>query len=50
MKTAMLALKPTQFALGLREVSRKVAKLKQLSPDARSEYLRSHPSRQAQPL
>ena len=43
MKQSILHLKPTQFALGLREVARKVEKLKGMSRDKRHEYLHSRP-------
>jgi hypothetical protein len=43
MKRPILDLKPTQFALGLREVARKVAKIKALSHDQRHEYLHARP-------
>lgn len=43
MKISVLDLKPTQFALGLREVSRKAAELKAMSHDERHDYLRSRP-------
>ena len=43
MKQPILSLKPTQFALGLREVARKVAELKDMSHDKRHEYLHARP-------
>ena len=43
MKRLILDLKPTQFALGLREVARKVAKLKAMGHDERHEYLHARP-------
>ncbi len=43
MKKAVLDLKPTQFALGLREVSRKIYKLKEMGHNARHDYLNSRP-------
>ena len=43
MKQPILDLKPTQFALGLREVARKVQKLKAMSHDERHEYVHSRP-------
>ncbi len=43
MKKPVLELRPTQFALGLREVQRKVAKIKAMSRDERHEYLHSRP-------
>ena len=39
----LLKLKPTQFALGLREVARKVAKLKAMSHDERHKYIHDRP-------
>jgi hypothetical protein len=42
MKVPILQLKPTQFALGQREVARKVAELKALGRDERHEYLHAH--------
>jgi len=43
MKVPLLTLKPTQYALGLREVARKVAELKAMGHDERHEFLRSRP-------
>ncbi|MFI5345631.1 MAG: ParB-like protein [Elusimicrobiota bacterium] len=43
MKIRILDLKPTQFALGLREVARKVSKLKSMGHDERHEYLHARP-------
>jgi len=43
MKLPVLQFKPTQFALGLREVSRKAAKLKAMGRDERHEYLHARP-------
>ncbi len=43
MKAPVLALKPTQFALGLREVQRKVAKLRAMGHGERHDYLHSRP-------
>jgi hypothetical protein len=43
MKIPVLDLKPTQFALGLREVARKVAKLRAMGHDERHEYLHARP-------
>ena len=43
MKKRVLELMPTQFSLGLREVRRKVAKIKALARDKRREYLRTRP-------
>jgi hypothetical protein len=43
MKQPLLSLKPTQFALGLREVARKVAELKDMGHDERHEFLHARP-------
>ena len=43
MKQPLLSLKPTQFALGLREVARKVAQLKDMGHDKRHDFLRDRP-------
>ena len=43
MKKPILQLKPTQFALGLREVARKVAKLKSMGHNERHDYLHARP-------
>jgi hypothetical protein len=43
LKLRILDLKPTQFALGLREVARKVEELKAMGHDARHEYLHARP-------
>ena len=43
MKKPILELKPTQFALGLREVARKVAQLKAMGHDERHEFLHARP-------
>jgi len=43
MKKPILHLRPTQFALGLREVQRKVAKLKAMGHNERHEYLHARP-------
>ncbi|HEX4049157.1 MAG TPA: ParB-like protein, partial [Elusimicrobiota bacterium] len=43
MKQPILSLKPTQFALGLREVARKVAALKDMGRDERHEFLHARP-------
>jgi hypothetical protein len=43
MKQPILLLKPTQFALGLREVARKVEKLKGMSHGERHEYIHARP-------
>ncbi|HXT02081.1 MAG TPA: ParB/Srx family N-terminal domain-containing protein [Elusimicrobiota bacterium] len=43
MKQPLLLLKPTQFALGLREVARKVAHLKELDHDKRREFIHERP-------
>jgi hypothetical protein len=42
-KQPILALKPTQFALGQREVARKVAKIKAMGHDERHEYIHARP-------
>jgi hypothetical protein len=42
MKTHVLDLKPTQFALGMREVERKVEKIKKLSEKELDEFLHEH--------
>src|SRR5258708_3718861 len=41
-KVQVLALRPTQFALGLREVQAKVEKIRALSKDERHEYMHDH--------
>lgn len=43
MKKPILELKPTQFALGLHEVQRKLSKMKDMGRDERREYLRARP-------
>jgi hypothetical protein len=43
MKALVLDLKPTQFALGMREVARKTKELQSMSRDERHEYLHSRP-------
>ncbi len=43
MKVPVLQLKPTQFALGLREVQRKVAELRALGHAERHDYLHARP-------
>lgn len=43
MKQPLLQLKPTQFALGLREVARKVAHLKELGHDERHAFIHERP-------
>ena len=42
-QVAVLALRPTQFALGLREVESKVKKLKKMSPKQRKRFLSDRP-------
>ena len=42
-KTSLLDLRPTQFAVGMREVETKTAKLRKLGHSDRQDYLRSHP-------
>lgn len=42
-KMKILDLRPTQFAVGMKEVETKVEKLKVLSGDALHDYLRDHP-------
>jgi hypothetical protein len=42
-KVTILNLRPTQFALGMREVEAKTSKLVKLGPDERHDYLRDHP-------
>ena len=43
MKQPLLSLKPTQFALGLREVARKVASLKEMGHDKRHDFIHERP-------
>jgi len=42
-KVEVLKLRPTQFAVGMREVETKVSKLRDLSRDSLHDYLKEHP-------
>jgi len=43
MKCSVLDLHPTQFSVGMREVAKKIARLRALDSDKRHEFLHEHP-------